>query len=207
VAYAADDTTFNESFATAVERIGGRAGWPARGRRRAEHERRARAGDRTSAPDAALHARRLQALYQRRADDEAKRERKAALMAQMRAEYEPEARALGRLCRLRRLVRTRQQCQLRRAGRLQRTGAGLRAPVRAQGATSALLCRGAAPGRLPKASGARAGTLASVPHRRRDRTVPDIRIHREHQLGLAKARKIAWNGPSRSRRSSTWNAR
>ena len=29
-------------------------------------------------------------------------------------------------------------------------------------------------------------------NRRSERTVPDINIHREHALGLAKARKVAW---------------
>jgi len=88
VAYAADDTSFNESFATAVERIGGQR-WldsHASAEARAEY--------------AALEARRqdfraltaryreqLQALYASGAGDDDKRQRKAALMTALRADY------------------------------------------------------------------------------------------------------------------------
>ena len=89
VAYAADDTEFNESFATAVERIGG-ARWL---------ERHASAAAR--AEYAEFDARRqdfraftmrwrdaLDAIYRSTASDDDKRERKAAAMARMRDEYE-----------------------------------------------------------------------------------------------------------------------
>jgi predicted aminopeptidase len=89
VAYAADDTTFNESFATAVERIGG-ARWLQ------QH-----AAPEVRAEYAALEQRRqdfrmltlryrdqLAAVYQGDAADAVKRERKAALMAALRAEYQ-----------------------------------------------------------------------------------------------------------------------
>jgi predicted aminopeptidase len=88
VAYAADDTTFNESFATAVERIGG-ARWLGR-----------HASDEARTQYAALDARRndfreltgryrerLDALYRSHASDVDKRAAKAMLMAEMRSEY------------------------------------------------------------------------------------------------------------------------
>jgi len=89
VAYAADDTEFNESFATAVERIGG-ARWLA-----------TQAGQKAREEYAAFDARRqdfrvftmgwrdrLEALYRSGASEADTRARKAELMAQMRAEYE-----------------------------------------------------------------------------------------------------------------------
>jgi predicted aminopeptidase len=88
VAYADDDTTFNESFAVAVERIGGQ-------RWLAQH-----ASDAARAEYAAFDARRqdfraltaryrerLQALYESPASDADKRSAKAALMAELRAEH------------------------------------------------------------------------------------------------------------------------
>jgi predicted aminopeptidase len=88
VAYAADDTTFNESYATAVERLGG-ARWLE------QH-----AGDAARAEYAALDGRRrefraltsrtreeLRALYASPLDDTTKRERKSAVMARLRAEH------------------------------------------------------------------------------------------------------------------------
>ena len=88
VAYAADDTTFNESFAVAVERIGSQ-------RWLAQH-----AGDEARAEYAAFDARRqdfraltaryreqLERLYSGSAGDAEKRRAKAELMAQIRAEH------------------------------------------------------------------------------------------------------------------------
>ena len=88
VVYVADDTMFNESFATAVERLGGTR-WLAQ-----------QASDAARAEYAALDLRRnefrsltaryrdrLQALYGSAVSDEAKRAGKAALMAEMRAEH------------------------------------------------------------------------------------------------------------------------
>lgn len=87
VAYAADDTTFNESYATAVERLGGQR-WLA---------------DRPAAAAEAAHADarradwrgfmqrqrdRLQAIYAGPGDDAARRAAKAEAMATWRAEYE-----------------------------------------------------------------------------------------------------------------------
>ena len=88
VAYADDDTTFNESFAGAVERLGG-ARWLAR-----------HASPAARAEYAALEQRRqdfrgltrrtrerLQAVYDSQQPDDDKRRAKAAVMAQLRAEY------------------------------------------------------------------------------------------------------------------------
>lgn len=88
VAYASDDTVFNESFATAVERLGS-ARWLSR-----------RAGDAARREFAAFEARRadfraltgryrdrLQALYADAAPDNDKRRGKTELLAQLRAEH------------------------------------------------------------------------------------------------------------------------
>ena len=88
VAYAADDTAFNESFATAVERIGGRRWLDTRAgaAARAEYEvldarrRQFRALVRE-------HRERLRAVYASDADDAAKRRAKAGAMAAMRAAH------------------------------------------------------------------------------------------------------------------------
>ncbi len=88
VVYVADDTMFNESFATAVERLGG-ARWLAQqgsDAARAEYA----ALDLRRNEFRALTARyrdRLQALYGSPVSDEVKRVGKAALMAEMRAEH------------------------------------------------------------------------------------------------------------------------
>ncbi|MFT3664296.1 aminopeptidase [Piscinibacter sp.] len=89
VAYAADDTEFNESFATAVERIG------------SQRWLRTQASEAARAEYAALDARRqdfraftmgwrarFDALYRSGASDDDKRARKAELTARLRAEYE-----------------------------------------------------------------------------------------------------------------------
>ncbi|MCA0243051.1 MAG: aminopeptidase [Proteobacteria bacterium] len=86
VAYAADDTTFNESFATAVERLGGDRWLADRPQARAELAR----ADRRRAEFRVLmqtQRERLLALYAGTLDDAAKRARKAELMSQWRAEY------------------------------------------------------------------------------------------------------------------------
>jgi len=88
VAYASDDTVFNESFATAVERLGS-ARWLSR-----------RAGDAARREFAAFESRRadfraltgryrdrLQALYAGAAPDSDKRRGKTELLAQLRAEH------------------------------------------------------------------------------------------------------------------------
>jgi len=89
VAYAKGDTMFNESFATAVERIGG-ARWLAERatpQAREEYER----FDSRRREFRALtqkYRERLDAVYKGPEDDAHKRAAKAALMARMRAEYE-----------------------------------------------------------------------------------------------------------------------
>ncbi len=88
VAYAADDTEFNESFATAVERLGG-ARWlavEAGGAARDEYERfDARRRD-FKALVLATRAR-LDAAYSARGSDADKRAAKAEVLAAMRAEH------------------------------------------------------------------------------------------------------------------------
>ena len=89
VAYAVDDTVFNESFATAVERLGG-ARWLAE-----------QGGEAARTEYATFDARRndfrsltrqyrvkLETLFQSAASDTEKRAGKAALMAQMRADHQ-----------------------------------------------------------------------------------------------------------------------
>jgi predicted aminopeptidase len=89
VVYAPDDTAFNESFATAVERIGLRrwlaahAGEDARREQRAFEARREDFRELTSRTRA-----RLDALYGSAQDAATKRAGKAALMAEMRAEHQ-----------------------------------------------------------------------------------------------------------------------
>lgn len=89
VAYARDDTTFNESYATTVERLGG-ARWLAE---RADPATRAEyavydARRRDFRALTLATRRRLETLYASPVDDAAKRSAKAAILADMRAEYE-----------------------------------------------------------------------------------------------------------------------
>jgi predicted aminopeptidase len=89
VAYADDDTSFNESFATAVERLGG-ARWLAA--HAAPEAREAYAAlDGRRQDFRALTARwrdKLQALYDGPGSDDHKRSAKAALMSSLRSDYE-----------------------------------------------------------------------------------------------------------------------
>lgn len=89
VAYAGDDTTFNESFATAVERLGGER-WLQQHASPAVREQAARADERRREFRALVQRQRdrLQALFASTLADEAKRARKAELMAEWRREYE-----------------------------------------------------------------------------------------------------------------------
>jgi predicted aminopeptidase len=89
MAYANDDTMFNESFATAVERIGG-ARWLAehgspQSRLEMERSDSRRQDFRTLTQKFRLQ---LEALYASAASDDEKRATKATLMAQLRAEHE-----------------------------------------------------------------------------------------------------------------------
>jgi predicted aminopeptidase len=88
IAYASDDTTFNESFATALERIGG-ARWlatQADDRARSDYERYD--ARRREFRELAMRTRdALEALYRSDAPDDLKRQRKAEIMAGMRAEH------------------------------------------------------------------------------------------------------------------------
>jgi predicted aminopeptidase len=88
VAYADDDTTFNESFATAVERLGGRR-WVAR-QSRPELLAQVQASEQRRAEFQALvqrHRDALLAVYTSGADPATQRARKAEVMAALRAEY------------------------------------------------------------------------------------------------------------------------
>jgi len=88
VAYAAGDTTFNESFATAVERIGSRR-WLEENASPEVRARQAQA-DRRRQDFRALvggYRARLDAVYKSDATDADKRARKAELIAALRADY------------------------------------------------------------------------------------------------------------------------
>ncbi len=88
VAYAAGDTVFNESFATAVERIGGER-WMLAHTPAAAREVYARLDARRNDFRALTSAARsdLQAIYQGAGSEAAKREAKAARMARLRTDY------------------------------------------------------------------------------------------------------------------------
>ena len=89
VAYADDDTTFNESFATAVERIGAQRWLQQRGSEAARAENARQQRYQQDFRTFTLRWRgELSALYSSDATDATKRERKAALMARLRSEYE-----------------------------------------------------------------------------------------------------------------------
>ena len=89
VVYVNDDTTFNESFATAVERIGGRRWLQTQADERARTEYAALDGRRQDFRELTLaYRQRLQAVYASGAPDDDKRRRKAELMAQLRADYQ-----------------------------------------------------------------------------------------------------------------------
>lgn len=89
VVYANDDTTFNESFATAVERIGGRLWMQRHGTEQARAEHAVREQRQVEFRAFTLRWRgELQALYASALSDAEKRQRKAALMAQMRSQYQ-----------------------------------------------------------------------------------------------------------------------
>ena len=88
VAYAAGDTVFNESFATAVERIGG-ARWLQEHASEATREAAARSESRREEFRALIWRYRdeLDALYKSSASDPDKRAAKAGTMARLRADY------------------------------------------------------------------------------------------------------------------------
>ena len=88
VAYANDDSTFNESFATAVERIGGQRWLRQHASAEARAEYAALDARRQDFRELTLRYReRLSALYASATSDADKRQRKQALMAALRADY------------------------------------------------------------------------------------------------------------------------
>jgi predicted aminopeptidase len=89
VVYVADDTTFNESFATAVERIGGQRWLGERASPAAREEYMRFDSRRHDFRELTLRYRaRLDAIYRSAVDDAAKRDQKAQAMRDFRAEYE-----------------------------------------------------------------------------------------------------------------------
>ncbi|HEU4458926.1 MAG TPA: aminopeptidase [Methylibium sp.] len=89
VAYAEDDTSFNESFATAVERLGGSRWLATRASAAARDEYARFDARRQDFRRITLAARRqLEAIYAGTAGDAAKREAKAAVFDGLRAEHE-----------------------------------------------------------------------------------------------------------------------
>ena len=87
VAYAADDTTFNESFATAVERIGGRRWLATQSTEQVQRETAHLESRRQDFRQLTLrHRQRLEALYASTASDDQKRQGKTALAATLKAE-------------------------------------------------------------------------------------------------------------------------
>src|SRR3982751_4602045 len=89
VAYAPGDTTFNESFATAVERIGSQR-WLEANASAEVREKQALTESRRQDFHVLVRAwrARLDAMYRGASPDDAKREQKALLYAGMRADYE-----------------------------------------------------------------------------------------------------------------------
>ena len=88
VVFADDDTSFNESFATAVERVGGARWLAAHASPAAQAEYAAFDGRRNDFRELTGRYRvRLEALYRGAASDADKRAAKAALMAELRTEY------------------------------------------------------------------------------------------------------------------------
>jgi predicted aminopeptidase len=88
VAYAKGDTEFNESFATAVERIGGARWLEERGSAQAREDYERFDGRRHDFRGLTMKYRdRFEALYASDASDERKRALKAQLMDELRAEY------------------------------------------------------------------------------------------------------------------------
>ncbi len=87
--YAADDTTFNESFATAVERIGVALWFEQHGSTAArEQYRDIEARRRDFRALTAQYRERLQALYASALDDGAKQQARDALMQELQADYQ-----------------------------------------------------------------------------------------------------------------------
>ena len=93
VAYASGDTMFNESYATAVERLGLARWLAATGRADDEPDARRRLADLRALTLPARQA--LQALYAGDLPEAQKRQRKAALMAALQADYQALKAAPG----------------------------------------------------------------------------------------------------------------
>ena len=89
IAYAAGDTEFNESFATAVERIGGQRWLAERATPQAREEYQRFDSRRHEFRElTGPYRRELQSLFESDASEEAKRRGKAEMLARLRTEYE-----------------------------------------------------------------------------------------------------------------------
>jgi predicted aminopeptidase len=196
VVYVKDDTVFNESFATAVERVGVRR-WLAVHGDDAQRAAFAQGQQRRADFLALLLAHRAQ-LVEAFADDasaDIKRERKRAVFASLQAAYRRAARrALGRLCRLRPLLRAGpEQRPPRRGGRVQRSRARFRGAAGARGRRpAALLCRGARSRRRGQAATRPATGRADVcASGRRGGRSPDRRAALTTRLRCAQGNVVA----------------
>ena len=200
VRYAPGDTLFNESFASAVEQIGAGAGsaGTANDAARLDYAR----GEARRADFRALTSRyrdELAALYASDAPEPRKREGKAALMARLRADYAAmKAGPLGRLRRLRPLVRRGQQCRRSACSPLHLAGAGVRAPVRARGPRLPALLRRSAAARGLAAGQRRAALSPDRSHIDRppeEAAMADIHIHRAMPSASPRRARPPGNGP------------
>ena len=132
VAYAPGDTTFNESFATAVEHIGSQR-WLAANASAEVRDKQALTESRRAGlprPRARLARQARRDVPQRPARRRQARAQGGAVRRHARRLRGDEARQVGRLHRLRPLVRQGQQRDDGHAGRLRRRGRRVRAPVR-----------------------------------------------------------------------------
>ena len=143
VAYAPGDSEFNEAFATVVEEVGIERWLASRGRPQdlvTWREQRAR---QSQFIGLLLEAReRLDALYRSTATEDEKRDRKQYEFARLKSEYAMLRREVGRLLRLRPLVRPHaQQRTSRLSGDVLRLHTGIAAnPRRGRRRPAEVLC-------------------------------------------------------------------
>jgi len=205
VVYVGDDTVFNESFATAVQRLGGQR-WLAQHASAAEREAdvvQARRQEDFRALSARTRAR-LQTVYgDASLGDADKRRRKAEVMARMRSEYAalkagPWQGAAGYDTWV--ATANNASFALQAAYNAQvpafealfeREGADFRRFYAAVKVLAALP-KPERDRRLQVLAGASSASRINRTPAPRRAAVPDIKIHRDHRLGLAKACKVAW---------------
>ena len=162
IAFAPGDTLFNESFASAVEKIGAARWLAERAARRRAPNRRAEARRADFRALTSRYRDELARLYASAQGDDDKRAGKAAHpRPPARRLRGDEGRALERLRRLRRLVRAGEQRRLRRPRQLHRARPGVREAVRAR--------RPRLPALLRRGQAARGDALARAARRARGR--------------------------------------